>query len=193
MSSIVVPGLLAVRKSVNAEAVFSGRIKAENLPRIHTAVSSLCDSFEVVLAFMKSETNKACVEVKVKGLIGLECQRCLQPVDFFVDTDSTLVFVPHDEEAKSILKNAEPWVVSDDQLNVHDMVEEEILLALPIIAMHEQCEMYSDCENRNVVMQGQQSDADCSLQNSEKDSVQLDQDSKRDGPFRVLENLKLKR
>ncbi len=34
----------------------------------------------------------------------------------------------------------EAWLVEDERLFIQDFVEDEILLALPLVAKHEQCE-----------------------------------------------------
>ncbi len=45
--------------------------------------------------------------------------------------------VADDEEAKSAIFEIEPLLLEDDELNVYELIEDEILLALPIVALHQ--------------------------------------------------------
>lgn len=76
---------------------------------------------------------------KMSGVVGvcmtLVCQRCLQPVDIDVETEVNLHLVreggkhyPGDDE--DILE------LSQDSLDLATLVEDELILALPITALH---------------------------------------------------------
>lgn len=81
------------------------------------------------------------IEVDLSGSMMLQCQRCLDGVEFRVDSFSRLRLVPA----------GEPWGdedLEDDSyealelgglLDTRTLVEDEVLLSLPIIPLHEQC------------------------------------------------------
>lgn len=146
MSSQLLPSHVSLRKSVNSRARYVVKIPLAMLSRVSNAAVSvgeiqpeLADSinaFSVVLAFNVGENGKPVVQVSVKGCVLLECQRCLQPVQQEVSISSLLTVVKHDEEAKNRLSEVEPLIVNDDSLDIHALLEDEILLSLPIVPMH---------------------------------------------------------
>lgn len=68
------------------------------------------------------------------------CQRCLQPmtVDLTEQFDYVLLRHPQQEEA---LEDEEGLICAEDTLDLAWFLEEEILLACPMISKHEDCQM----------------------------------------------------
>ncbi len=83
----------------------------------------------------------------VSAKVELVCQRCLDNVAYALKSKTTLTVVRDDEEAKRLLKELEPLLVDDDELDLYQLVEEELSLALPSVALHEG-EERADCEAR---------------------------------------------
>lgn len=76
--------------------------------------------------------------------LALECQRCLQSVLCPIVVDRALRFVAHESEAAALdaqtdLDSNEDVLVLSRALRVTDLIEEELLLALPIVPRHGQC------------------------------------------------------
>lgn len=76
----------------------------------------------------------------ISGTIGLECRRCgkqyAQPVQIELD----LRLVRSEAEERSLLSDVDPYWVQDDRLPLHELIEEEVLLALPMLPRCESCE-----------------------------------------------------
>ena len=64
------------------------------------------------------------------------CQRCLQPLDLVVEDDINLVLVETEEKAKGLEELYDPWICETYKINLADLVEEQLLLALPIVCLH---------------------------------------------------------
>lgn len=72
--------------------------------------------------------------------VALQCQRCLQPVSLPIEVDSSFRFVPDEATAEAIDADAEEDIlVLTRSLNTHELTEDELLLALPVVALHEVC------------------------------------------------------
>lgn len=67
----------------------------------------------------------------------VECQRCLQSMDVVLQTDSELAVVSSDEAAGSLPQSLDPVVVEHGTLSIADLVEDELILALPLAPMHQ--------------------------------------------------------
>lgn len=72
--------------------------------------------------------------------LALECQRCLQPVSTELDVDRRFRFVAGEDEAARIDAESEDDVLAlARHLDLHELVEDELLLALPLVPRHETC------------------------------------------------------
>lgn len=137
MSSNKLPQSVTVKKLVDSGASLSGSVSPDRLPRLAEAVVNVSSAFAVQMDFGKREDYKSKIDVQINGAVDMQCQRCLQPVSAPIYVSTTLIVVAHDEEAKSRIRDCEPIVLEEGMLDIDAMIEEEALLALPLIAMHD--------------------------------------------------------
>lgn len=72
--------------------------------------------------------------------VALTCQRCLQPVRAAINLQRDFRFVGDEELAAQIDTDSEEDVLAMPRhLNLQDLIEDEILLALPIVPRHKTC------------------------------------------------------
>jgi uncharacterized protein len=109
----------------------------------------------------------------VHAKLMLLCQRCLQPVEFEVDTDMALGIVQSSLEAEQLPGHYEPLLVEARGISLVEMIEDELLLAVPSAPMHalEQCKAATHYET------GDEAGADA---------------ESKENPFAVLADLKVK-
>jgi uncharacterized protein len=70
----------------------------------------------------------------------LQCQRCLQPLDEAVHVDRHFRFVDDEATAAAIDDEMEDEVLAlPKSLNLRELVEDEMLLALPLVPRHDVC------------------------------------------------------
>jgi len=85
----------------------------------------------------------------------LKCQRCMQAMPHAMDVRFKLGLVLNDEHIEKLPDEFEPYLIEDDNNHLPDMLEDELLLALPLVAMHEfDCSDYlqqQDSEQQNEV------------------------------------------
>lgn len=80
--------------------------------------------------------------LQLQGSVEVEaaCQRCLQPVSLGLKVDRRFRFVATDEEAERLDEVSEDDVmVLVPRLDLLSLLEDELILGLPIVPMHEQC------------------------------------------------------
>jgi uncharacterized protein len=83
------------------------------------------------------------VEVEVHARLPLTCQRCLGVVEVPVDSSARVAIVPDLAAADALDADLDPHLAADGKLALRDLVEEQLLLALPLVPRHEddaQCE-----------------------------------------------------
>ena len=70
--------------------------------------------------------------------VALQCQRCLQAVAQTLMVDRRLRFVRSESEAERLDESAEDDVlVLSPRLDLHELVEDELILALPLVPRHD--------------------------------------------------------
>lgn len=163
----MLPRWVAARKLAARGQVLGGAIAACDLPRLSAAVLAADAQVEVELAFTPGDQVPE-IHGRVRVGVMLTCERCLEPVEMVLAATPALGLVRSDEDAARLPARLEPCFVLAEELDLFDLVEEELLLALPIVARHrEEC---------------------CRLRPVEPAAAET-----AESPFRVLERLKLQR
>ncbi|MFM8333478.1 MAG: YceD family protein [Candidatus Methylumidiphilus sp.] len=81
----------------------------------------------------------AAVVGKVEASLVLECQCCLGAIPWAVRSEVRLGVVKTIAEADLLPESYEPLLLEGDTIPLADIVQEELLLAVPSIPQHAQC------------------------------------------------------
>jgi len=89
----------------------------------------------------RDENGRPALQVRVQGTLQLRCQRCLEPLPFEVRVEDLLVLAAtlseiHAEPADAY---APDRIVAGREMPVRELVEDELILALPYAPRHESC------------------------------------------------------
>jgi uncharacterized protein len=83
---------------------------------------------------------KVWLHLKVSARVPLQCQRCLQAVWVELNTERSFLFVQGEDAATQLDAEHEHDVLAlTRSLNLRELVEDELLLALPLVPLHDQC------------------------------------------------------
>ncbi|WP_439107337.1 YceD family protein [Congregibacter sp.] len=173
MSAAPLPNRVNIRKAVTRSARYSGSLGAEQLPQFAELLDPRAPLINVTVEFGEDEEGQQFAAVEMQGSVVLECQRCLQPVVCELTPDSRLGIVPDDEQAKQLSAGLEP-LIAVDEVDLWEVAEEELALALPVVAYHPQ----GECEPPK-------SDRPSRSDNEELGST----DKASENPFSVLSSL----
>jgi uncharacterized protein len=70
----------------------------------------------------------------------LECQRCLQPFVQALEVDRRVRFVRDEALAEQLDEHSDDDVLAlPRRLDLHELLEDELILALPLVPRHESC------------------------------------------------------
>jgi uncharacterized protein len=79
----------------------------------------------------------------VKGNVKMICQRCLKPVDVAIDSDRLLYLADSEADAErletALADEDFEVIVTSQTLDLAGVVEDEVLLSLPLVPMHVDC------------------------------------------------------
>ena len=89
------------------------------------------------LSFERDRKRRAVVRLAVDAVLRLTCQRCLEPLDHAVHSRCALGVVTSIDEAQRLPDDYESLLAEGDTVSPRDIVEEELLLAVPAVPRHE--------------------------------------------------------
>ncbi len=164
------PRQLNPRKFAYAGVEIEGSIDSATMTRLAEAVDSIGD-LSARLVFLMREDGKMVVTGTAKAGLAYQCQRCLQSMnETTVELDLLVALVRNEDEAKALPGTLEPWVVEEDEADVYALIEDELLLSLPVVSYHEEA-----CVEASLMSSGDDLEAP---------------ETEKDNPFSVLSALK---
>jgi len=88
-----------------------------------------------------TEGQQPYLRLAVHGSAWLECQRCLTPYEQAFDIDAVYRLVATEEEAEEFPLDDDEVdvIVGSRQFDLVDLIEEELLLSLPLVPKHDVC------------------------------------------------------
>jgi uncharacterized protein len=94
-------------------------------------------SANVTLKLCSDDEGYRTIKGRIAAQAALQCQRCLGPVELKLDVPVMLAMVWAEKEIPSLPSRYDGIVVGADPSDLYELVEEEVLLALPLVAAHE--------------------------------------------------------
>ena len=91
------------------------------------------------LDFSRQEDGRRIIRGYISGSVVMDCQRCLEPVEIKLDCDISLGIVDDEEEAELLPDQLDPLVAGEES-QLYELLEDELILALPIVPVHEECD-----------------------------------------------------
>lgn len=116
---------------------FSGTIELKDLPRLREALMSEEGRAEFELRFERGDQRRVCIRGSVTATLVLECQRCLEPMDYPVDSPVDLAVIEVVEEVARLPVESEPLLAEEGRIRLMDVVEDELLLSIPQVPRHD--------------------------------------------------------
>jgi uncharacterized protein len=107
------------------------------MQRFRALLASDDGEIDVNLTFSRDEENRFLVRVVIAAEVALTCQRCLEKMSSRLAIDSTLAIVFSDEQAAQLPRHLDPLVIAGEEADLWELVEEELILALPAFSYHD--------------------------------------------------------
>lgn len=164
LPKLVDPTRLAARKELLA-----GQVSPEVFKRLGDSLKMQCAA-TVTLRFAAARNGRIAVTGTLATALSAQCQRCLKPVEFEIEHE---IDVQLHERQPAGAQGYVAEVDSDDaveyigKLDLQEFIEDELLLACPIVPLHEfgQCSapaggLEENNESFNDSSNGMQTDND---------------------------------
>jgi len=136
------------------------------------------------LDFGIDEFSNRYVTGRLETKLILVCQRCMEEFEYPISVDLALAFVSSGYEEEKIKGMYESYFYEDDsQIDLHALIEDEIILALPLIAKHDDSECVIPSEFSN------ESSPEAN-NNAIDEPNNADDQTEQSNPFDILKQLK---
>ncbi|MGY8872936.1 MAG: YceD family protein [Pseudomonadales bacterium] len=163
------PKIVDPRKLAEREVRITGQASVKEMPRVRSYLCEDGDVIDVNLLFSLDERRIRIITGDAKGRVHMTCQRCLEAVQVDVQADFNLAIAFNEERAKQLPRYYDPLIVEDEEIELLQVIEEELILSLPLVPYH----------------------TDCSIQTQFGDADMAEKpENEKPNPFKVLAQLK---
>lgn len=115
------------------------KIRTSHLPGLMDIVSSEDGELEFRLLGGYFDGDKPMLRLQVKGALDVCCQRCLGELRYQVEISKDFVLVAYESAIPEdeLEDDAVDYLVASRNMDVMALLEEELILSLPIVLAHE--------------------------------------------------------
>ncbi len=123
-------------------AELRGSFPVAEMPRLTALLGSDAGSVGVQIELAWREPRWLALRMSMRSSLNVTCQRCLGLLELEIDERSEFGVVPDDDDSVGLLpEGVDPVATDGDRLNVLQLVEDEMIVAVPLVPKHaaEQC------------------------------------------------------
>lgn len=170
MSKVSIPLRVDPRKMADRAAVLEGEIPLSSLERLCEALEDNQGDVRLRISFGRDEQRTLVVRSALDTTVKMVCQRCLNQVELPIHSACEYAVVNEGADTQRLPKSYDVLEVGEDPLDLLALVEDELLLALPIVPLH--------------------APEDCQPPGSPTSGLVVEDEPVKPGPFSVLAQLK---
>lgn len=139
--SAEMPESIDAWRAVTARRVYEGEVPLSRFPRLEGSLFDVDGRCRFRLEFGRDALGVAIVDVAAEARLPLQCQRSLQRFELPVRFEQRLGLVRNEREDAALPPETEPVLVAEDgMLQPLDLVEDELILALPVVPLSPQAD-----------------------------------------------------
>ena len=124
-------------KQAERNVTLEGVMPLAKLERLSDVLSDNSGDLTAELHFT-SGTGYLGVYGKVEATLELQCQRCLQPMKQAVSGNFKFGLMTDEKYIDKVPADAEPYLLEGDEQSVVDILEDELLLSIPMATTHQE-------------------------------------------------------
>jgi uncharacterized protein len=131
------PGFIDPYKLAKNGQALHGKVAIADMLRANQSLTSADGEVEYNMAFATDTEGYCVITGDLETKLHMRCQRCLQ--EFVTKVQSTFAISPvaDNKEAKLLPDYYDPVILEDAKLYPAELVEDELILAMPIVPLHE--------------------------------------------------------
>jgi uncharacterized protein len=130
------PDRLDLYAAAEAGRELRGRVELARLARALPLLESPEGELEVALELGRDEDGTHYLAGSVQGRLLLQCQRCLESMEYPMEVTFRLGLVHSQEQMQRLSERYEPLLITSEPASLAEVITDEVLLALPIVPLH---------------------------------------------------------
>ncbi len=175
MTDTLIPDYVDAKKIFTQQAVITGNLPVVKFERFSELLANTSGFVEINLKFFLNGDFRRVISGELRADVQVLCQRCLEGTTITLEDRFQLALVESESQADKLSKDLEPWFCTDTKLVLADIIEEQLILAMPIVSYHN-----VDCSQDELLKLGAP---------KEESPKILDRTDKQN-PFAILQSLK---
>lgn len=136
MSSAPFPERIDAVKMFARIGLIAAQLPLARLQRFTEELSSTTGEIAVDLQFGRDEEGRRLLSGTIDVTVQVACQRCLQDMPLDLHCNMALLVFDTEEELQTLHESQDGVVMTEDGLDVVALIEDELILSLPMIPMH---------------------------------------------------------
>ncbi len=136
MSNGPIPAQLDPRRLADRGMRLEGDIPLTKLERVSQITADTTGFVHVVLLFERDEQKQVVVQLELEAELAMICQRCLEQAKVKVSESYRYVVINPNPAVDIQPSGYDILEVGEHPLDVYELIEDELLLALPVVPMH---------------------------------------------------------
>jgi len=118
-----------------------GEVPLKDMSRLAELALITDENAKYNLAFSKDEKGIVQISGDISTTLVMLCQRCLNNMPLTLNIPVSVGIVTYQDEIGSLAKDLEPYPAEECKISLLHLIEEEILLSLPMVPFHsnEEC------------------------------------------------------
>lgn len=137
MSKSPIPSYVDTRKVFLQDGKLIGTIDFSRMKRFEECLLENSGNVQVELEFSTNKSKQRVIIGKLLASAPVACQRCLDAVQIDLEDSFTLALVRQESDIAKLEGSLDPWICEDHKLDVAALIEEQLLLCLPIVSTHD--------------------------------------------------------
>lgn len=142
------PENIILEKWIDSGFFWSGDVLVSELPRLAECVAGEQENRQPIMVTVRLSKNDdvAWLSYQVQGVIYAACQRCLEMMSINVSGEYRIAILKNESQVSAV-EGAEYVLIDELDSNGHrkilplkNMLEDELMLALPLSLKHDDCE-----------------------------------------------------
>jgi uncharacterized protein len=133
--SAALPDRVDVARQVQARRVYEGTLPLAAMQRLRGSLAAVDGEARYSVEFGKDPFGVAYLELHVEAGLPLVCQRTLDIYVQSVSIDQRLGLIADESEEAALPPGYEPLLVQHGQVGIADVIEDELILALPVVPL----------------------------------------------------------
>jgi len=130
-----------------ASKQIEGNLQVGSFERLEGLLLEKSGELQYALSFYFDEARTCIIECTIDVQLTFECQRCFKPVAVDIHHSSLLAVVNDKDEFDALAEEYEPLQLEEEHISVGELIEDELLLAIPLSPLHEE----DECSGKKVL------------------------------------------